>query len=215
MLTYKTRVSYRTVGPNKTAGNLSCGFIYKPDERGNNLDITFEHYGGLLLLDGEGEYYDKNHDCIRLSRGSFVQRLPGIKHSTVVNPDGRWLEFFICISAESYHNLLSMGLLSDRPVMRCDEAALKELLPAAQKLLSEMQSADEQKLLHLYFEAQQLLCTITSRCFRSPADEDCIRIACRLIERYSGRITGQELAAQMNLGYETPVCCLNCLQKEK
>lgn len=117
MLTYKTRVSYRTVGPNKTAGNLSCGFIYKPDERGNNLDITFEHYGGLLL--------------------------------------------------------------------------------------SEMQSADEQKLLHLYFEAQQLLCTITSRCFRSPADEDCIRIACRLIERYSGRITGQELAAQMNLGYET------------
>ena len=203
MLTYKTRVSYRTVGPNKTAGNLSCGFLYKPDERGNNLDITFEHYGGLILLDGEGEYYDKNHDCIRLSRGSFVQRLPGTKHSTVVNPDGKWLEFFICISAESYHNLLSMGLLSDRPVMRCDEAALKELLPAAQKLLSEMQSADEQKLLHLYFEAQQLLCTITSRCFRSPADENCIRIACRLIERYSGRITGQELAAQMNLGYET------------
>lgn len=29
-----------------------------------------------------------------------------------------------------------------------------------------------------------------------------MRLACRLIERYSGRITGQEIAAQMNMGYE-------------
>ena len=33
-------------------------------------------------------------------------------------------------------------------------------------------------------------------------EDDRIRLACRLIERYSGRITGQEIAAQMNLGYE-------------
>lgn len=203
MLNYKTRVSYRTVGPNKIAGNLSCGFLYKPDEQGSNCGITFAHYGGLLLFDGEGEYSDRSHSGIKLSRGCFVQRLPGITHSTTVKPDGKWLEFFICISAESYHNLLSMGLLSDQPVLRCDEAALQEILPAAQKLLSEMQSADEQTLTRLYFYAQKLLCTITSRCFRSSADEDCIRIACRLIERYSGRLTGQELAAQMNMGYET------------
>ena len=114
MTQYKTRVAYRTVGPNKTAGNLSCGFIYKPDDRGSNRDITFEYYGGLLLLDGEGEYSDRSHACVKLSRGSFVQRLPGVKHSTIVKPDGKWLEFFICISAESYHNLFSMGLLSDR-----------------------------------------------------------------------------------------------------
>lgn len=202
MLLYKTRVSYRTVGPNKTAGNLSCGFIHKPDERGSNHNLTFEHYGGLLLLDGEGEYSDKNHDCIKLSRGSFVQRLPGVRHSTTVRPDGKWLEFFICISAESYHNLLSMGLMSDQPVMSCDQTSLEEFLPAAQNLLTSMQCADEHTLTRMYFEAQQLLCTLTSRCSRSREDDDCIRIACRLIERYSGRITGQELAAQMNLGYE-------------
>ena len=33
-------------------------------------------------------------------------------------------------------------------------------------------------------------------------EDDRIRLACRLMERYSGRITGQEIAAQMNLGYE-------------
>ncbi len=199
---YKTKVSYRTVGPNKTAGNLSCGFIYKPDDRGSNRDITFEHYGGLILLDGEGEYSDRNHPCMKLSRGSFVQRLPGVKHTTIVKPDGRWLEFFICISAESYHNLLSMGLMSDRTVMRCEENALDEILPAARGLLSSMQCAEEPALTRLYFEAQQLLCTITSRCFRSREEDDRVRLACRLIERHSGRITGQELAAQMDIGYE-------------
>lgn len=202
MLTYKTRVSYRTVGPNKTAGNLSCGFLYKPDEAGSNRDITFEHYGGLLLLDGEGEYLDKSCGSIPLFRGCFIQRLPGVQHSTLVTPNGKWLEFFICISAESYHNLLSMGLLSDQPVMRCEEASLEELVCAARNLLSSMQCADETALTTLYFEAQKLLCAITSRCSLSRRDEDRIRLACRLIERYSGRITGQELAAQMNLGYE-------------
>ena len=107
----------------------------------------------LHLLDGEGEYFDRSHACVKLSRGSFVQRLPGVKHSTIVKPDGKWLEFFICVSAESYHNLLTMDLMSDRPVMNWEE-------------------------------------------------DDRIRLACRLIERYSGRITGQEIAAQMNLGYE-------------
>lgn len=202
MSAYKTRVSYRTVGPNRTAGNLSCGFLYKPDDRGSNRDITFTYYGGLLLLDGEGEYSDRSNACIKLSRGSFVQRLPGVKHSTIVKPDGKWLEFFVCISAESYHNLLSMGLMSDQPVMRCDEAVLEEILPAARSLLSSMQCADENGLVRLYFEAQQFLCTVTSRCSRSREEEDCIRLACRLMERYSGRITGQELASQMNLGYE-------------
>ena len=132
---YKTNVSYRTIGSNQTAGNLSCGFLYKPDDRGSNRDITFEYYGGLILLDGEGEYFDRSHTCVKLSRGSFVQRLPGVKHSTIVKPDGKWLEFFICVSAESYHNLLTMGLLSDRPVMRCEENALEEILPAARSLL--------------------------------------------------------------------------------
>lgn len=202
MTQYKTKVAYRTVGPNKTAGNLSCGFIYKPDDRGSNRDITFEYYGGLLLLDGEGEYSDRSHACVKLSRGSFVQRLPGVKHSTIVKPDGKWLEFFICISAESYHNLFSMGLLSDRPVLNCEEAAVEEILPAAQSLLAAMQCADEHGLIRLYFETQQLLCNITSRCFHSREEDDCIRQACRLMERYSGRITGQEIAAQMNMGYE-------------
>ena len=156
----------------------------------------------LHLLDGEGEYFDRSHACVKLSRGSFVQRLPGVKHSTIVKPDGKWLEFFICVSAESYHNLLTMGLLSDRPVMRCEENALEEILPAARSLLSSMQSAQGQALTRLYFEAQQLLCTITSRCSRSREEDDRIRLACRLMERYSGRITGQEIAAQMNLGYE-------------
>ncbi len=199
---YKTMVSYRTVGPNKTAGNLSCGFLYKPDDRGSNRDITFEYYGGLLLLDREGEYSDRSHVCVKLSRGSFVQRLPGVKHSTIVKPDGKWLEFFICISAESYHNLLSMGVLSDKPVLNCEEAVVDEILPAAQSLLSAMQRADEHGLIRLYFEAQQLLCTITSRSVHSRQEDDCIQLACRLIECHSGRVTGQEIAAQMNMGYE-------------
>lgn len=46
------------------------------------------------------------------------------------------------------------------------------------------------------------MCTITSRCSRSREEDGCVELACRLIERCSGRITGQEMAAQMHMGYE-------------
>ena len=200
---YKTNVIYRTVGTNRTAGNLSCGFIHKPNEKGSNKDIIFEHYGGLLLLDGEGEYTDRFSRNIKLSKGAFVQRLPGLKHSTIIKPDGRWLEFFICISAESYHNLLTMGLMTDEPVVFCSEDTVNELLPFLSELLAKMKKAGEQELPELYFKAQQLLCLITSKCTRNKGDDDMIRTACKLIERYSGRISGEEVALQMHIGYET------------
>lgn len=203
MAEYKTNVIYRTVGKNRTAGNLSCGFIYKPTEKSSNSDIVFENYGGLLLLDGEGEYEDRSAGSIKLSKGAFVQRLPGIKHSTIVNPNGKWFEFFICISAESYHNLLTMGLMTDEPVMFCEPRVADSVIPQAQELLSRMKTADEHMLPSVYFEAQKLLCEITSKCTRSRTDEDMIRTACRLIERYSGRISGEEVASYMNVGYET------------
>ncbi len=203
MLNYKTRVAYRTVGTNRTAGNLSCGFIYKPDDSGSNRNIQFEHYGGFLLLDGDGEYIDKNGAVTKLTKGAFVQRLPGVKHSTIVKSECKWLEFFICIGAESYHNLLTMGLMSDDPVMFCDEKTLFGLIPELNSLLSKMKTASEKELPQIYFDAQSLLCTITSKCSMSGADEDLAAMACRLIERYSGRISGEEVASQLNIGYET------------
>lgn len=73
---YKTRVSYRTVGSNRTAGNLSCGFLYKPDDRGSNRDIVFTHYGGLLLLDGEGEYFDRSNTYVKPVFRRSTRKIP-------------------------------------------------------------------------------------------------------------------------------------------
>lgn len=41
----------------------------------------------------EREYIAEDGTSYPLQAGSLVQRLPGVPHSTRVDPDGKWLEF--------------------------------------------------------------------------------------------------------------------------
>ena len=197
----KTRTCYKAVGSSQAAGRFSCGYMYKPDESGSNINQVFHYYGGLLLLDGEGEYRDEDGKRLPLSKGCFVQRIPGKRHSTIVTPGKGWLEFFICISTRTYENLADIGLLSKEPVLSCRR--MEELLPDLERFLCEMEKAGENELSGLYFRAQELLCRITSSCVREGGEEGLMERACRRLRETQGRLSGQELAEELGLRYET------------
>lgn len=197
----KTRTCYKAVGSSQIAGRFSCGYMYKPDESGSNINQVFHYYGGLLLLDGEGEYRDEDERRIPIFKGCFVQRIPGRCHSTIVTPGKGWMEFFICISARTYENLVDIGLMSKDPVLYCRQ--MDDLLPELENFLYKMEKAGENELPSLYFQAQELLCRITSGCVREGGEEGLMEKACRRLRESQGRISGQKLAEELNLGYET------------
>lgn len=98
-------------------GVLSCGFLHKPNAGFSQSGLVFEHYGAFLLLDGSGSYTDSEGYEYDLEPGAYIQRLPGRKHTTMVNPDGKWLEFFVCFGKKTYENLRDLKLISDTPVI--------------------------------------------------------------------------------------------------
>ena len=108
-------VSYVNIGSDPVNGIISCGFLPKKKEiRKHN----FAYYGGFLVLSGTGQYLSKDGQCFPLEQGSFVQRRPGISHTTIIEDKEPWLEFYVCFGAQLYHTLVTMDMISSEPVLR-------------------------------------------------------------------------------------------------
>lgn len=114
---YQNKMIHHNINQSPEDGVISCGFFCKPSEKYSQKDIIFEHYGAFLLLRGSGTYYDEDGYEFELKPGDYVQRLPDKKHTTLVNPDGKWLEFFVCFGKRTYENLLELGLITNIPVI--------------------------------------------------------------------------------------------------
>lgn len=114
---YRNQTIHYNITHSPRDGVLSCGFLHKPNEGFSQSGLVFDHYGAFLLLDGSGTYTDLEGYEYELGPGDFVQRLPGREHTTIVNPDGKWLEFFVCFGRKTYENLRDLKLISDTPVI--------------------------------------------------------------------------------------------------
>ena len=93
----KSDVIYRCIGNEMKNGILACGFMRKETADRSQYHFSNEYYSCFVLLRGSGEYIAEDGTSYPLQAGSLVQRLPGVPHSTRVDPDGKWLEFFISI----------------------------------------------------------------------------------------------------------------------
>lgn len=114
---YRNQTMHYNITHSPQDGVLSCGFLHKPNAGFSQSGLVFEHYGAFLLLDGSGSYTDSEGYEYDLEPGAYIQRLPGRKHTTMVNPDGKWLEFFVCFGKKTYENLRDLKLISDTPVI--------------------------------------------------------------------------------------------------
>lgn len=114
---YKNDTVYRSITNDLKNGMISCGFMFKPDASYSQTSYFTAQYGAFYLLSGKGYYYDDCRNKIPLYPGDFVQRLPNVPHSTIVEPTGDWLEFFVCFGADTYHHLTDLDLLSKEPVI--------------------------------------------------------------------------------------------------
>lgn len=151
---YKTDTVHHTLTNSGESGILSCGFLLKNDSN-SDRNICFTHYGALLLLDGTGEYVEASGETRLLVPGSFIQRLPGVSHSTLVKPGTPWLEFFVCFGREMYEAMASLGMLSREPVLF--PGVNEQLVSQCGRLLAFAQKAPDSQLPFLFLEVQQFL----------------------------------------------------------
>lgn len=189
----------RKIGSRLRDNMLACGYMKKGPED-SDLEISLDYYGGLLLLSGEGSYTD-GMGSHRLSPGTFVQRLPGHIHSTIVHPGEPWVEFFICINASTYQNLFDMGLLSGAAVL--GGKVPKDIIDSFPGFLQRMKNAGESELLPLYFEAQSLLCRINACCAEEHITAGAVKECIRLLDYSFGRMTGREISLRIGISYES------------
>ena len=140
----KSDVIYRCIGNEMKNGILACGFMRKETADRSQYHFSNEYYSCFVLLRGSGEYIAEDGTSYPLQAGSLVQRLPGVPHSTRVDPDGKWLEFFISIGKPFFDSFCSLSVLNREPVLKA------ELLPGDleryQKLLQSLKATPDSLL---------------------------------------------------------------------
>ena len=196
---------YRNITGDMYNGVISCGFLNKKNASSSDKNIVFNYYGALLLLSGEGKHIDNGGREFRLYPGCFVQRIPGKPHSTIVHPDGKWLEFFICIGKVMYEALSDMKLLDST----CDV-----LYPGLNigifdtfiKFMDSLKNASQGDLPLLLVEAQRIILAIYRMHTNNTSvdgDVKAIWQACRIFDENTSRhLSAHEVALLLGMGYE-------------
>lgn len=155
---FRKATVHRVLSGTPDNGILSCGFLTKDTASDTQRDLIFDHYGGLLVLNGIGEYQDTGHPSILLGPGCFVQRMPGVAHSTIIQPDSGWLEFFVCFGREFYESMANLGLFSREPVLF--PGLSEQLVAQCGSLLEQFQKAPDSEIAGLFLSAQKFLLDI-------------------------------------------------------
>lgn len=204
-LEMKKDVIYRCIGTDFTNGILACGFMTKPSKEHSQYNFSIDYYSCFILLSGSGYYYDGDNPKITIHAGDYVQRLPGTTHSTEVNADGKWLEFFISFGRTTYDYLNSLNLIpTDTPVGKSNlnESTLQRL----SRLLISMKEVDDTELPYLSMQAQELLLSIfipSNTSHHRDSAKEAMAEACRFLSSdISARISLEEIAAKVNMSYE-------------
>lgn len=201
---YKNDTVHKLVGNNPQYGNISCGFLHKTSRKESNYHTIFEDYGGLLLLDGKGVHVNHKGEKFELYPGCFIQRRPGKCHHTYVEPDGRWLEFFICFGKDIFKNMVNLGMASgDQDVLY--PGLSYGIFENMKELLEKFRTAKEHEIPHLLFECQEMIYQIYGLHKKNSGLQDqMLYDMCSLLKKYSHtRIPLEDVCQELNMGYET------------
>jgi AraC family transcriptional regulator, arabinose operon regulatory protein len=201
---YKNDTVHRSLNADNTNGLLTCGFLNKRKEDKYDVNITFKHYGVLLVLDGTGSHIDNEGNEYKLYPGCLVQRVPNKPHSTYVHGDDKWLEFFICFGKELFEALANIGILSSNDVLY--PGVNRSIFRTLIEFLSLMKSSEDRDLPFLLCKAQKILFLLYYMHIDNSTkngDKEIIRKACFLLsENPATDVSVQEICRELGIGYE-------------
>jgi AraC family transcriptional regulator, arabinose operon regulatory protein len=197
-------VVYRCIGDDFDRGIVSCGFMRKRSAERSQYDFKIGYYSCFVILQGSGRHISENGMITQLQPGDLVQRLPERMHSTEIEPDGDWIEFYISVGYPVYQYLRTLGIIHSDQEVQATELTNEWLIDFA-ALLNQLKEATDDRLPYVLMQAQELLIRMHNSVHHTQQEyqEDKIMKACQLIGgSYDIHYDVKEAAAAVNMGYE-------------
>ncbi|MDQ0112249.1 AraC family transcriptional regulator [Paenibacillus harenae] len=197
-------VIYRCIGDDFDQGILSCGFMRKRTAERSQYDFKIGYYSCFLILQGNGRFISKDGTVTLMQAGDLVQRLPDQLHSTEIEPNGGWLEFYISVGYPVYHYLRTLGIISSDKEVQAAQLTTDFIYDFV-AMLNTLKDATDEKLPYLLMRAQELIIRLHGSInnTQSEQNESKITKACQLIGGSSNiHYDIKQAAAVVNMGYE-------------
>lgn len=197
-------VIYRCIGDDLNKGILSCGFMRKRTIERSQYNFMIGYYSCFLILQGSGRYITGAGEVISMQAGDLVQRFPAYMHSTEIEPDGDWIEFYISIGYPVYEYLTMLGVLkTDKAVQQVQ--LREDMLREFTDLLHTIKDTTDIMLPDMLMKAQEIIIRLHRSVENEQTEqyEGIIDKACQLIGSSNDiHYNMKEAAEVMNMGYE-------------
>lgn len=197
-------VVYRCIGNDFDQGILSCGFMRKRTADRSQYDFKIGYYSCFLILQGSGRFISEEGTVTLMQPGDLVQRIPERLHSTEIEPNGEWIEFYISVGYSVYQYLQTLGIInSDKEVQRTQLTS--EFILDFVALLNSLKDAIDERLPYLLMRVQELILRLHNSVHNTQSKHVDIKIsrACQLIRSNNDiHYDIKEAAAAVNMGYE-------------
>lgn len=200
---YKTTTVFKRIGNNESKGLISCGFIHKKSSADSNMNVISDCYTGILLINGSGRFMGPDGKETELVQGCFIQRIPGVLHSTTVNNDGKWLEFFISIDQDIFREMCILNVFNKNDYVLYPGINIT-ILDACENFLISLQNTTYLDLPYLLTRSIDFIYSINS--YHSKHLENKYEIIDEAIELLNQnafkRVNIKEIISKLGLGYE-------------
>jgi len=148
---------------------IGCGYIHKPGVETEHIDAKFPFYSLVYVIKGEGSYIDEHGKRHALSPGCAFQRRPRVKHTTVVNPDSDWQEYYLDCNEALYEHLCTLSLIDPNvPVYKYEPS--QSIQTDIEKLMERMQNVSEDEVIDAYLAYLSVV-----RALLTPHTSDAVR----------------------------------------
>lgn len=183
---------------------LCCGFAFHAlvgfGRELRQIDILEGRYVLVYLIKGHGEYHDVNGSRFELKAGSLFQRFPGVRHSTVFQPDEDHFECFAVLPRQIGEILLEGNAASlKRPVL--DMGLDRSVYLRFDEVFRDLKSCPETELPFALSRTHRFAVELLSVQKR---DDGFLKRACQVLERdIAGRLDLADAARELGMGYSS------------
>lgn len=202
---YQNNAIYHQFGTDYSSNIFGCGFLNKKGKECKENNNIYKHYGVVLILSGHAVQIDYEGNKTEVCPGCLIQRIPEKRQTLYIQPDGNWLEFFICISKNMYDALVAMDLLDRNQTILYPgiSHALYEECNEFWNLMKNTHPAEINMLLPEALKIILMLHELHKQNGTSSKDREIIHKACLILSNLTSYDCSiQELAKDLGIGYE-------------
>ncbi|GLO61350.1 hypothetical protein MACH09_18580 [Vibrio sp. MACH09] len=190
----------RTLGQSKNW--IGCGYINKKGIEIDHIDVAFPFYSLVYVIQGEGHYCDENGNRYPLTKGSLFQRRPDKPHTTIIDPNSEWKEYYLDCNQELYQHLCSLSLI-DSTIPVYNDKYSQASIDNIEQLMMLLRTTSEETLIDGYLLYLSILRALFSEQDKPIENDAIIELSCRDFEqKYAHRFDIRAYCASKGWGYE-------------